>query len=130
MRVFRIIPPLPTAFLLVAGVGIALTIVAPISYEIRPFYLVLAIATAAAASFIAGLLSPRLMNFFIVVIVVASISVPFAIYGVVNSTFGSIKHTLYINLMISSLPIYVVYGAGWLVRGCLLGPKASKERCS
>ena len=119
MRVFRIFPPLPTALLLVTGVGIALNFTWLESGE--TWIQILVWAMAMAASFIAGLLSPRLINGVCVMfIVLVSLSVAFAIYGVSNTDVEPVWFTIMLSLVHGTLA-YAVFGVGWVLRGCLLG---------
>ena len=125
MRVFRIFPPLPIALLLVAGAGMALNYT---WLESREFWLqVLVGVVAMAASFVAGLLSPRLVNLFVVLIIVlGSISVAFAIYGVSNTHVEPVWFAIMLSMIYGTLG-YAVWGAGWVVRGCLAGTEASRN---
>ena len=126
MRVFRIFPPLPTAFLLLTGVGVALNFTWLESKE--TWLQILVFVVAMAASFIAGLLSPRLINVFLVLIIVlGSFSVAIAVYGVNNSDVEPVWFTIMLSMIYGTLA-YVVFGAGWVVRGCLVGTEASRER--
>ena len=126
MRVFRTLPTLSIAFLLLTGVGFALTFTWLESEE--TWLQILVGAMAMAASFVAGLLSPRLINVFLVLIIVlGSFSVAFAVYGVNNSDVEPVWFTIMLSMIYGTLA-YVVYGAGWVVRGCLTGSKASKDR--
>ena len=128
MRVFRICPPLTIGFLLLTGVGIALEFTWLESKE--TWLQVLVGVVAMAASFVAGLLSPRLITgVFVMISVLVSLSVAFAIYGVSNSDVEPIWFTIMLSL-IYGIAAYVVFGVGWVVRGCLVGMEASKERCS
>ena len=80
MRVFKTYPPLSIALLLLTGVGIALEFTWLESKE--TWLQVLVGVVAMAASFVAGLLSPRLVNLFVVwIIVLGSIAVAFAVFG-------------------------------------------------
>ena len=126
MRVFRIYPPLTIGLLLLTGVGIALEFTWLESKE--TWLQVLVGVVAMAASFVAGLLSPRLINVFIVLIIVlGSISVAFAVYGVSNTDVEPVWFAVMLSMIYGTLA-YAVCGAGWVVRGCLLGSGASKER--
>ena len=128
MRVFRIYLPLTIGLLLLTGVGIALEFTWLESKE--TWLQVLVGVVAMAASFVAGLLSPKLINgVFVMIIVLVSLAVAFAIYGVSNTDVEPAWFTIMLSLIYGTLA-YAVFGAGWVVRGCLLGPKASEERCS
>ena len=126
MRVFRVYPPLTIGLLLLTGVGIALEFTWLESKEI--WLQILVGATAMAASFVAGLLSPRLINVFLVLIIVlGSFSVAFAIYGVNNTDVEPVWFTVMLSLIYGTLA-YVVFGVGWVLRGCWVGMEAPKER--
>ena len=125
MRVFRIYPPLTIGLLLLTGVGIALEFTWLESAE--TWLQVLVGVVAMAASFVAGLLSPRLINVFVVLIIVlGSISVAFAIYGVSNTDVEPVWFAIMLS-MIYGILAYAVFGVGWVVRGCLVGSEASKN---
>lgn len=125
MRVFRIYPPLTIGLLLLTGVGIALEFTWLESKE--TWLQVLVGVVAVAASFVAGLLSPRLVNLFVVWIsVLGSIAVAFAIYGVSNTDVQPVWFALMLS-MIYGIAAYVVFGVGWVVRGCLVGTERSKD---
>ena len=112
--------------MLLTGVGIALEFTWLESKE--TWLQILVGLMAMAASFVAGLLSPRLVNVFIVLIIVlGSISVAFAIYGVSNTDVEPVWFAIMLSLIFGTLG-YAVWGAGWVVRGCLAGTEASKER--
>ena len=128
MRVFKTYPPLSIALLLLTGVGIALEFTWLESAE--TWLQVLVGVVAMAASFVAGLLSPRLINVFVVwIIVLGSIAVAFAIYGVSNTDVEPVWFTVMLSMIYGTLA-YAVFGVGWVVRGCLVGMEASKERAS
>ena len=119
MRVFRIYPPLTIGLLLLTGVGIALEFTWLESAE--TWLQVLVGVVAMAASFVAGLLSPRLINVFVVLIIVlGSISVAFAIYGVSNTDVEPVWFAIMLSMIYGTLA-YVVFGVAWVVRGCLTG---------
>ena len=125
MRVFRIYPPLTIGLLLLTGVGIALEFTWLESKE--TWLQVLVGVVAMAASFVAGLLSPRLVNLFVVWIsVLGSIAVAFAIYGVSNTDVQPVWFAVMLS-MIYGIAAYVVFGVGWVVRGCLVGTERSKD---
>ena len=74
-----------------------------------------------------GLLSPRLVNGVIVMIIVlVSLSVAFAIYGVSNADVEPISFTIMLSL-IYGMAAYVVFGVGWVVRGCLVGTEMAEK---
>ena len=126
MAVFKTWRTLTLVLLLLTGVGFALTFTWLESEE--TWLQILVGAMAMAASFIAGLLSPRLINVFLVLIIVlGSFSVAFAVYGVNNSDVEPVWFTIMLSMIYGTL-VYVVFGAGWVVRGCLTGSKASKDR--
>ena len=119
MGVFKTHPPLTIALLLATGVGIALEFTWLESKEL--WLQVLVGVVAMAASFVAGLLSPRLVNVFVVwIIVLGSIAVAFAIYGVNNTDVEPVWFTIMLSLIWGTVA-YVVFGVGWVVRGCLTG---------
>ena len=120
MRVFRIYPPLTIGLLLLTGVGIALEFT---WLESKETWLQVVVGVVAmAASFVAGLLSPRLINgMFVMIILLVSLSLAFAIYGVSNSDVEPIWFTIMLSLIYGTLA-YVV----WVVRGCLLGTENGK----
>ena len=125
MRVFRNYPPLAIAFLLLTGVGIALEFTWLESKE--TWLQVLVGVVAMAASFVAGLLSPRLVNLFVVwIIVLGSIAVAFAVFGASSADVPPILFAIMLSL-IYGIAAYLVYGVGWAVRVCLVGTEASKE---
>ena len=125
MRVFRVYPPLTIGLLLLTGVGIALEFTWLESTE--TWLQVLVGVVAMAASFVAGLLSPRLVNLFVVwIIVLGSIAVAFAVYGVSNMDVEPVWFTVMLSLIYGTLG-YAVWGAGWVVRGCLVGTEMAEE---
>ena len=128
MRVFRIYPPLTIGLLLLTGVGIALEFTWLESKE--TWLQVLVGVVAMAASFVAGLLSPRLVNLFIVwIIVLVSIAVAFAVFGASSVDVPPILFAIMLSL-IYGIAAYLVYGVGWAVRVCLVGSEASNKRSS
>ena len=125
MRVFRTLPPLPTALLLLTGVGIALNFTWLESKE--TWLQILVGVMAMGASFVAGLLSPRLVNLFVVwIIVLGSIAVAFAVFGASSADVPPILFAIMLSL-IYGIAAYLVFGVGWAVRVCLVGPQTSKD---
>ena len=128
MRVFRIYPPLTIGLLLLTGVGIALEFTWLESKE--TWLQVLVGVVAMAASFVAGLLSPRLVNLFVVwIIVLGSIAVAFAVFGASSADVEPVWFAIMLSMIYGTLG-YAVWGAGWVVRGCLVGMEASNKRSS
>ena len=110
------------AFLLLTGAGIALEFTWLESKEIWLQFLVGVVAMA--ASFVAGLLSPRLINgVFMMIIVLVSLAVAFAIYGFSSADVEPIIFTIMLSIIYGTLA-YVLFGVGWAVRGCLVGSEA------
>ena len=67
---------------------------------------------AMAASFVAGLLSPRLVNLFVVwIIVLGSIAVAFVVIGASSADVPPILFAIILSLIYGTLA-YVVYGVG------------------
>ena len=82
---------------------------------------------AMAASFVAGLLSPRLITgVFVMISVLGSLSVAFAIHGVSNTDVEPVWFAIMLSMIYGTLG-YAVWGAGWVVRGCLAGTEASRN---
>ena len=126
MRVFRIYPPLTIGLLLLTGVGIALEFTWLESKE--TWLQVLVGVVAMAASFVAGLLSPRLVNLFVVwIIVLGSIAVAFAVFGASSADVPPILFAIMLSL-IYGIAAYLVFGVGWAVRVCLVGMEETRER--
>ena len=126
MGVFRIYPPLTIALLLLTGVGIALEFTWLESKE--TWLQILVGVMAIAASFVAGLLSQRLVNLFVVwTIVLGSIAVASAVFGASSADVPPILFAIMLSL-IYGIAAYLVFGVGWAVRVCLVGSEASKER--
>ena len=124
MRVFRIFPPLPIALMLVAGAEMALNYT---WLESREFWLqVMVFVVTIAASFVASLLSPRLMTgVFVMLSVLVSLSVAFATYGVKNTDAEPVCFTIMLSLIFGTMA-YAVFGVGWVLRGCWVGTEASR----
>ena len=128
MRVFRTYPQLSIAFFLLTGAGIAMEFTWLESKEI--WLQILVGVVAMVASFVAGLLSPRLINaVFVMIIVLVSLAVAFAICGFSSADVEPVWFTIMLSMIYGTLA-YAVFGVRWVVRGCLLGTKASKEPSS
>ena len=125
MRVFKTYPPLSIALLLLTGVGIALEFTWLESAE--TWLQVLVGVVAMAASFVAGLLSPRLITgVFVMISVLGSLSVAFAIHGVSNTDVEPVGFTIMLSLIFGTMA-YAVFGVGWVLRGCWVGMEASQD---
>ena len=61
------------------------------------------------------------------IIVLVSLAVAFAIHGVSNTDVEPVWFTIMLSLIYGTLA-YLVFGVGWIVRGCLLGSEAPKDR--
>ena len=107
------------------GVGIALNFTWLESKE--TWLQILVGAMAMVASFVAGLFSPRLVNLFVVwIIVLGSVAVAFAVFGASSADVPPILFAIMLSL-IYGIAAYLVYGVGWAVRVCLVGTDASRN---
>ena len=109
----------PALLFLPTGVGIALGFTLLVNGE--TWLQILVAGVAMGTSFLAGLFSPGLgISALLPVVVLASLLVAFSLFGAPSSDVEPIGFAILLSL-IYGIVAYFAFGAGWIVRGLLIG---------
>ena len=109
----------PALFFLPTGVGVALNFT--LLESTATWLQILVAVVAMGSSFLAGLVSLGLgIAALLPIVVLASLLVAFSLFGAPSSDVEPVGFAFVLSL-IYSVVAYFAFGAGWIVRGLLIG---------